>query len=134
VIVDTSALVAILTEPDGPAYMAAAAGAPALGMSAVTFYEARVVLGSRRDGRGRYASELVDDLDDLVATLRVEVVAFDRRQARLAQEAYQRFGKGHHRARLNLADCAAYALARHRGEPLLFKGEDFALTDVDRAL
>ncbi len=87
-IVDTSALVAILTEPDGPAYMAAAAGAPALGLSAVSCYEARVVLGSKRDGQLRYSRGLVDDLDDLVATLRAEIVTFDRRQARLAHEAY----------------------------------------------
>jgi ribonuclease VapC len=67
----------------------------------------------------------------MVEQLRLEIVPFDRQQLVLAHEAYRRFGKGHHPAGLNLIDCAAYALARQRGEPLLFKGEDFARTDVE---
>jgi ribonuclease VapC len=62
------------------------------------------------------------------------ITPFDADQALLAHDAYLRFGKGFHPAALNFADCAAYALARLRGEPLLFKGEDFARTDVERAL
>lgn len=56
--------------------------------------------------------------------------AFNAEQAELAREAYRRFGKGHHRAGLNLGDCASYAPARLSGEPLLFKGNDFIHTDV----
>jgi ribonuclease VapC len=55
-------------------------------------------------------------------------------QARMAREAYQRYGKGNHPAHLNLGDCFAYALAKARREPLLFKGEDFTKTDIDPAL
>ena len=52
----------------------------------------------------------------------------------LAREGYQRFGKGRHSASLNFGDCCAYALSRHSGEPLLFKGDDFPRTDVESAL
>jgi ribonuclease VapC len=62
------------------------------------------------------------------------IVPFDADQAVLAHDAYLRFGKGFHPAALNFADCAAYALAKFRDEPLLFKGEDFARTDVRPAL
>ena len=55
-------------------------------------------------------------------------------QAHLAREAFQRYGKGKHAAKLNLGDCFAYALAKARGEPLLFKGDDFRLTDVEVAI
>ena len=55
-------------------------------------------------------------------------------RAAIAREALQRFGRGRHAARLNLGDSFAYALARHLGEPLLFKGDDFARTDITPAL
>jgi ribonuclease VapC len=61
-------------------------------------------------------------------------VAVDREQGELARRAYREFGKGRHPAGLNFGDCFAYALATARGEPLLFKGEDFAHTDVEIAL
>jgi ribonuclease VapC len=61
----------------------------------------------------------------------LEIVAFDAEQATLAREAFRRFGKGRHPARLNFRDCIAYALSKASGEPLLFKGEDFAKTDVE---
>ena len=71
-------------------------------------------------------------LDLLLHTAGIDVVPFDEDQLALAREAYERFGKGRHPARLNLGDCCAYALAVYSGEPLLFKGEDFAETDVKR--
>ncbi|WP_414643687.1 type II toxin-antitoxin system VapC family toxin [Bosea sp. (in: a-proteobacteria)] len=64
---------------------------------------------------------------------KIDIVPFDEALAGLAFEAYRRFGKGRHPARLNMGDCAAYALAQARRWPLLFKGDDFALTDVERA-
>ena len=70
----------------------------------------------------------------LMADAAIEVAPFTAEQAALAREGWRRFGKGRHPAGLNLGDCFAYALAQERGEPLLFKGEDFALTDVRRAL
>lgn len=73
-------------------------------------------------------------LDELFVAARVNIVAFDQTQFNLAREAYTRFGKGRHSAALNFGDCCAYALARHRGEPLLFKGQDFSATDIEPAV
>ena len=72
--------------------------------------------------------------EELIRTLQIEITKITPEQAYLAREAYQRFGKGNHPARLNLGDCFAYALAKARGEPLLFKGDDFRKTDVEAAL
>ena len=69
-----------------------------------------------------------------MADAAIEVAPFTAGQAALACEGLRRFGKGRHPAGLNLGDCFAYALARERGEPLLFKGEGFARTDVRRAV
>ena len=73
-------------------------------------------------------------LDALLSRMRVSIMSVDEQQAHLAREAFRRFGKGRHPARLNFGDCFSYALARHTGEPLLFKGNDFALTDIPSAL
>jgi ribonuclease VapC len=70
------------------------------------------------------------DLDALLFHLGVEVIAHDFGLAILAREAFERFGKGRHPAGLNFGDCATYALAKARGLPLLFKGEDFSKTDL----
>jgi ribonuclease VapC len=130
VIVDTSALVAILMdEPDAPRIAAAIRSARGnLALSAATLVEATMVLegrGGERAGR---------NLDAILHHMDAEVVAVDRQQAETARRGWRRFGKGRHRAALNLGDCFAYALAMERGEPLLFKGDDFARTDVKRAL
>ncbi len=128
-IVDTSALVAILTqEPDGPALGEEVAAAAWVGISAVTLVEAAMVLEARGGpAAGRR-------LEHLVAELAADICPVTERTARLAQEGWRRFGKGRHPARLNLGDCFSYALAQERGEPLLFKGDDFAQTDVKRAI
>ena len=83
---------------------------------------------------GRGGREAGADLDNFLAEAGVEIVAVTSDTARLAREAWRVWGKGNHPARLNLGDCFSYALARERGEPLLFKGEDFARTDVRRAV
>jgi len=71
-------------------------------------------------------------LDDVLDAYRIQIEPLTLAQARIARVAYQRFGKGSgHPARLNMGDCFAYALARELGEPLLFKGEDFTLTDIE---
>jgi ribonuclease VapC len=122
VIVDTSALIAILRrESDATQLAEALLNAPAVRMSAAKLLEARII--AERD-RGNA------DLDALIAATRIEVVAVDRHQIDLAFEGFLRFGKGRHPAALNLGDLFAYALARVLGEPLLFKGNDFARTDV----
>ena len=74
------------------------------------------------------------ELDPLLAALEVRIASATAQQAALAREAYKRFGKGNHPAKLNLGDCFAYALAKARNEPLLFKGDDFRKTDIEAAL
>jgi len=83
-------------------------------------------------GRGR--PELVDGLDALVERRGIEIVSFDRELARESRAAFIRFGKGRHPAGLNFGDCVSYAMAQARGLPLLYKGEDFAKTDVVSAI
>ncbi len=73
-------------------------------------------------------------LDELIRDMNLEIVAHDADLARVAREAFLRFGKGRHRARLNFGDCASYALAKTRDVPLLFKGSDFARTDIVPAI
>ena len=127
-IVDTSALVAvILGEPDAEAYLRTMVSADSLAVSAATLTEALIVVEARQ---GR---EAASDLAALLADLEVEVVAFDERQSETAASAWRRFGRGRHPAALNLGDTYSYALAADRGEPLLFKGRDFAATDVLQA-
>lgn len=82
-----------------------------------------------RDGK-----DGVRDLDLLIARFRIEIAAFTESQARLAHDAFKRYGKGRHPAQLNFGDCMAYALAKATGEELLFKGTDFAQTDIAVAL
>ncbi len=93
-------------------------------MSAVSYMEASMVLIGRR-GEGTEK-----ELDRFLYEANVAIVPLSVTQAKIAREAFVSFGKGRHPARLNFGDCFSYALAKQRGEPLLFKGEDFVLTDV----
>ena len=128
-IVDTSAIMAILQkEPEAPAFGAARTEGARIAISAATLVELCVVAESRA-GAAVWA-----EVEALMADAAIEVAPFTAEQAALACEGWRRFGKGRHPAGLNLGDCFAYALAQERGEPLLFKGGDFALTDVRRAL
>lgn len=129
-IVDTSALVAILrAEYDAPSYAQAIATAVSRRMSAATFVEAGAVIDRDPDPVVRR------QLDALIEAAAISIEPFDARQAGIARDAYRDFGKGSgHPAGLNLGDCFAYALAKSSGEPLLFKGDDFARTDVTPAL
>lgn len=123
-VVDTSAIVAILLqENDAAHYADAIADADLVVMSAASYVELSIVALSR-GARGRV------ELDGTLADAAIDIVPVTIDQARLAADAYDRYGKGRHPAALNFGDCFAYALARSRGEPLLFKGADFARTDV----
>ncbi|MGH7707938.1 MAG: type II toxin-antitoxin system VapC family toxin [Vulcanimicrobiaceae bacterium] len=123
-IVDTSAVVAILNdEPDRDRFENAIAAAECE-MSSVSYLEASIVLLHRR-GEAALAP-----LDAWIESAGIEIVPFTPAQARLARNAYARYGKGRHRAALNFGDCAAYALAVDRDDELLYQGEDFALTDI----
>jgi ribonuclease VapC len=129
-IVDTSALVAVITaEPDARVFAAAMAQADTVRISAGTYVEAVVVLNRRGDPvlEARLDTVLLD------AGFVIEPVTVE--QARLAREAYRNFGKGSgHRAQLNFGDCFSYALARDKREPILFKGDDFVHTDLRPAV
>lgn len=97
-------------------------------MSALNVFETETVV---RSGR---SDALAAEVRRLLKVNRVRIVAFDDTQAEEASAAYSRFGKGRHPARLNLCDCAAYALAKSLDAPLLYKGDDFARTDIRSAL
>jgi ribonuclease VapC len=127
-IVDTSALIAILREESDAAELSAAIEeAEIRRISAATYVEAAVVTDGNRDPflSRRFESFLQEAL--------IHVEPFTLEQARIAREAYRDFGKGQHRAGLNFGDCFAYALAKDKAEPLLFKGNDFRRTDVEPA-
>lgn len=129
-IVDTSALVAVLrAEPDAELYTRAIQDAPVRRLSAASYLETGVVVDGRRDP---VASRR---FDDLLAEAGFIIEPVTAEQARIAREAFRDFGKGSgHAAGLNFGDCFAYALARDKGEKLLFKGTDFARTDVASAI
>jgi ribonuclease VapC len=129
-IVDSSALIAILRdEPEAAACAAAIDHAGVRRISAASYLEASIVIDGSRDP---IASRRFDELID-AAKLDIEPVT--AAQARVAREAYRDFGRGSgHPAKLNFGDCLAYALAKTTGEPLLFKGEDFVHTDIVPAL
>ncbi len=129
-IIDTSALIAILRAEDDASEMALAIErAQARRISAASYLETAVVIDASRDP---IASRRFDELVD-TAELRVEPATHD--QARIARDAYRDFGKGSgHKAGLNFGDCFAYALSKSTGEALLFKGNDFSHTDITPAL
>jgi ribonuclease VapC len=125
VIVDTSVIIAILKdEPAATAIGAVLSRSRDCRMSAVSYAEAGVVVDGNQD------PILSRRFDDLLRDVEISVEPVTLNQARLAREAYRDFGKGRHRAGLNLGDCFAYALAKETGEPLLFKGNDFGHTDI----
>jgi ribonuclease VapC len=129
-IVDTSALIAILRdEQEAPIMAQAIEDAAERRISAANWLEAAVVIDGSQDP---VASRRFDELLDVA---RIAIVPVTEAQARIARAAYRDFGKGSgHPAGLSFGDCFAYALAKDTGEPLLFKGRDFAHTDVVAAV
>lgn len=128
-IVDASALVAvILKESDWESLEKALVDSPVNLISPVNRMEVFIRLESI-DGEW-----LVKKFDALAAKIRLTTVSLDGDQLDLAQDAFRRFGKGRHKAALNMGDCFAYALAKSKGEALLFKGNDFIHTDLESAL
>ena len=129
--VDASALIAIVAnEIDGAALGARLEDATKAFTSPIAVYEA--TLGLARIGKTSPAEAKVP-LDRLLRETNVEVIAIETQMAELALAAFSRFGKGRHPAGLNMGDCFAYACAKELGVPLLFKGDDFAKTDIEVA-
>jgi ribonuclease VapC len=127
--VDTSAIVAILRrEHEADSFARAIAEAERCFFCALGLLEASMVL------IGRGPPEIADRLDTLVQDLAIEVVPVDAVLARESRAAFIRFGKGRHPAGLNFGNCVSYALAQTFGVPLLYKGDDFAKTDVVSAM
>ena len=128
-VLDTSALLALLLdEPDADAFRLAVEDDPVRLVSAATLLEAALVIETRKGEPGGR------ELDALVQKAGITVVPVDAEHVAEARRAYRRFGKGRHAPGLNYGDVFSYALARIEGEPLLFKGSDFAQTDVARVL
>lgn len=127
-VLDTSALVAVLfDEPERHEFVRAIAAARRRLISSATLIESSIVIESRLgEAAGR-------ELDLFLHRAMVQTVAVDEEQAQLARAAWRRYGKGRHPAGLNFGDLFAYALARASGEELLFKGGDFAETDIRAA-
>jgi len=124
-VIDTSALIAILAQEEDAARLAETIERGEIRLiSAATLTEAGIV-ATVLFGEGGGA-----DLDALLEEMQVEVVPLTRDHSQVAREAFARYGRGRHAARLNFGDCFSYALAKASGHPLLFKGDDFAQTDV----
>jgi ribonuclease VapC len=127
-VMDTSAILAMLfNEPEADEFARLVEADPVVLLSAVSRVEAALVVEGRKGDAGRTR------LNRFFELVRAEVVSVDVDQAELACDAFRRYGKGRHPANLNFGDVFAYALAKTTGERLLFKGNDFRLTDLSPA-
>lgn len=126
-IVDTSALIAILQQEPEAARFSRALAQDACEISAANWLEASTIMFVRKGWEG------TRDLDLVIAKYHIAITEVTPDHAETARRAFMKYGKGVHPARLNFGDCFAYALAKDTGEPLLFKGEDFSRTDVAAA-
>lgn len=127
-VIDSSALLAILFDEDGAEALEEAIEAdPVRLMSAASVLETAIVVEARLgDPGGR-------ELDLLLHKAGIDISAVTSDQVEVARHAFRKFGKGRHPAGLNFGDCFSYALSKSSGEPLLFKGDDFPQSDVERA-
>jgi ribonuclease VapC len=129
VIIDASALLAIvLDEADGRRYADAIVDSDRRLMPTVTWFEASLVLDTRGD---EFACSR---LQTVVGGLGITFMPFTSEHAEKARVARRTYGRGRHAAQLNFGDCMVYAVAKHEGEPLLFKGNDFSQADIEPAL
>jgi ribonuclease VapC len=127
-IIDTSAIVAILfNEDDAQIYAEAISRADSCRVSAATFVETAIVVESQTKNNGSR------QLDAFIRRAGITIEPVTEEQAHIARQAFTDFGKGRHPAGLNYWDCFSYALSQAMREPLLFKGKDFAKTDLSVA-
>lgn len=128
-VLDSSAVLAILlNEPDAQPLRAAFDHDETRLLSAATLLEVAMVIESRKGEAGGR------DLDLMMLEANIQVVPVDEEQIDEARRAWRRFGRGRHPAALNYGDLFSYALSKHSGEPLLYKGDDFTRTDVARVI
>jgi ribonuclease VapC len=128
IVMETSAIVAVyMREPGLELYLDVLSQSAAVSLPATCMVEAAIVLSRFESAR--------DDIERLLERYQIEIVVIDRAMARLAIDAFLRYGKGRgHPAQLNFGDCLSYAAARHLNAPLLYKGTDFDHTDIESAL
>jgi ribonuclease VapC len=127
-IVDTSAVLAVLLEePEGNRFIDLIAESDVLRLSAAGYVETAIYVERNGDATRRAM------LDTFIAEFGIQIEPVSVEQAMLARQAYVLFGKGRHKAGLNFGDCFTYALAKAFREPLLSKGADFGLTDLEVA-
>ena len=127
-VLDTSAIVAILlNEPERRRFDRLIEKDSIRLLSAATLVEVALVIEGRKGDGGRI------ELDNFMWKAAITIVPVTAEHAEVAREAFRRYGKGRHKAALNFGDCFSYALAKSSGEPLLFKGADFAATDIESA-
>ncbi|MER9183579.1 type II toxin-antitoxin system VapC family toxin [Mesorhizobium sp. M0767] len=127
-VIDTSAVVAILrSEPEAPRLERALVSDKIRLIPATCVLEARMVLVSRR---GEHA---LAEIDLWLRKIEADIIPVDSELVDLATQGWLTYGKGHHPAALNFADCLSYALAKRADEPLLFVGKDFSQTDIEAA-
>jgi ribonuclease VapC len=126
-VIDTSAILALLfNEPEADEVEIAIDEDPVRLMSAAAALEAAIVVEARLGAAGGR------EFDLLLHKARIDLVAVTSEQMDIGRDAWRRFGRGRHEANLNFGDCFSYALAAVSGEPLLFKGDDFSKTDIER--
>ncbi len=124
-VIDTSAIMAIIYgEPEELIFIELINDTEECLLSSPSYVEASIVLVTKHGQQG------IENLNLLIAALSITIVPFTVEQAQLASEAFLKFGKGRHPAKLNMGDCFSYALAKSTNQPLLFKGNDFIHTDV----
>jgi len=127
-VIDSSAIIAILqNEPGAENLIDALLDAAVRRVSAANLLEAAIMM------QARYGDAGEREVDVLLQRLGIDVVPVTPQHAEIARSAYRRYGKGRHPAGLNFGDCFAYALSKAMVESLLFVGEDFGQTDVQRA-
>ncbi|MDB9518943.1 type II toxin-antitoxin system VapC family toxin [Roseofilum reptotaenium CS-1145] len=126
-VINPSAILAIMyAEPEESTFLDLIASDEICLLSAPGYVELSIVLGTRYGEEGR------ESFDKLLQELSITIVPFSPEQARFAAEAFFKFGKGRHPAKLNMGDCFSSGLVKAMNQPLLFKGNDFIQTDIER--
>jgi ribonuclease VapC len=129
--IDASALTALLTDEDEARELLARLQQTTTRLtSPLAVWEAAIAVARTLNLPVAQAAEAAESY---LALMEIAMAAVPPETARIALDAFDRYGKGRHPAKLNFGDCFAYACARHFGQPLLFKGGDFPLTDIEAA-